>query len=241
MSDDLSSPNSFQQLPSHTDTVGCAADQSMPPGARRPQQLRGKRRVDAILDCAAEMIASEGIGSIKLHRVAQNTCTTTGSMYHFFPDRDALLRALLERHTRELRGIVEKMEQEVASDWSELQTPDLVDRLTGPFIDFMDRHPDFLPLTRLVRISGGANDRDAELDQCVSRVHEALIALRMPDASATERKVMGLSITAIAQGFVSLMTRTDNETIVRLLRSELRRALIAYLDNALAQPNNNRS
>lgn len=170
---------------------------------------------------------------MKLHRIAQRTCTATGSMYHFFPDRDALLRALLERHTRELRTMMERLEHEVGNEWSDLSTSALVDRLINPFIDFMDRHPDFLPLTRLVRINRGAHDRDVELDQCVSRLHEALIALRRPDATAAERKVIGLSITAISQGFVSLMTRTDDAAIVKLLRTELRRALIAYIDNTL--------
>lgn len=64
---------------------------------RAPVQARGERRVDAILDAAAALIAEVGYEEITLRAVAKRSGAAIGSIYHFFPDKEALVNALLER------------------------------------------------------------------------------------------------------------------------------------------------
>lgn len=206
-----------------TDEVTCA-------DARRPQQERGQRRFDAILDATAELIAEEGIGSVRMHRICQLTRTTTGSMYHFFPDREALLRALVERHARELQAQMERFERETASEWAGLSADDAVDRFVTPFLTYVDTHPAFLALLRIARADGSA-ERDGGLGQIILRLTGAIVASRDPAASASDVRSRAIALIAILEGMIELGARLRDPNDVPALRHELRRALVAYLDS----------
>lgn len=209
---------------------------------RRPQQERGQRRVDAILDSTAGLIVEEGVAAVTMHRVARRSHTTTGSMYHFFPDREALLRALAARHAQALRTLMGELEREAAARWSELSTPDAVTLFLGPFVGYLDRNPDLLPLARAARTSEWGAGRDAELDALMLRLAEALVSSRDPSASRQAIACRAVAVLAITDGVVTAMghlsvpgrsTRLP-EGLHGDLRGELRRALVAYLDSYAA-------
>ncbi len=206
---------------------------------RRPQQERGQRRVDTILDSAAGLIADEGVAAVTMHRVARRSETTTGSMYHFFPDREALLRALASRHVQALRALMGELEREAAKRWQELSTPDAVALFLGPFVGYVDRNPDLLPLARAARTSEWGAGRDAELDALMRRLAEALVSSRDPGASRETITRRAVAILAITDGFVTAMGHVSAPgrdtrlpaTLRDDLRAEQRRALVAYLDS----------
>lgn len=210
-----------------------------PSTPRRPQQERGQRRVDAILDSAAALIADEGVAAVTMHRVARRSGTTTGSMYHFFPDREALLRALVARHAQALRALMGELEREAAARWKELSTPDAVALFLGPFVGYVDRNPDLLPLARAARTSEWSAGRDAELDALMLRLAEALVASRDPAAPHDAIACRAVAILAITDGIVTAMGHLSAPgrstrlpaTLRDDLRGELRRALVAYLDS----------
>lgn len=201
---------------------------------RRPQQERGQRRVDAILDAAAALVAADGIAGVTMHRVAQHSGTTIGSMYHFFPDREAVLRTLALRHTQALRALTAQTERETATHWSRLSTAEAVDRFLGPFLSYVDRHPDLLPLGRFARSCGWNADREAEMDRLVTRLAEAVVASRSQAASPAELRVRALTMTAMVEGVMGVAAgqaaASGDAPTVAAVRQELRRALVAYLD-----------
>ena len=215
-------------------TAGRAEPQPAP-APRRPQQERGLRRVDAILDAAAALITTDGIAGVTMHRVAQHSGTTIGSMYHFFPDREAVLRALAERHTEQLRTLITEAEREGAARWSQLSTAEAVDRYLDPFLRYVDHHPDLLPLGRFARASGWTAHRSAEMDRLIIQQAEAVIASRVPDASRAELTTRAVTMTAMVEGVMGAAARqatpARSAPSVAAIRQELRRALVAYLDS----------
>ena len=56
---------------------------------RIPRQSRGQARVELLLDAAAELIAESGIASATAEAIALKARTAKGSLYQFFPNRDA--------------------------------------------------------------------------------------------------------------------------------------------------------
>ena len=210
---------------------------SLPSAPRRPQQERGQRRVDTILDGAAALIEEEGVAAVTMHRVARHSGTTTGSMYHFFPDREALLRALAARHAQAIRSLMGKLERDAATRWAGMATPAAVDLFLDPLLDYMEHHPDLLPLARLARTAQWGAARDAELDAVVVRVAEALVASRDPSTPRAALAVRAVAVLSMLEGIVGAMGRTmpgrttSAATRRRALRAELRRALVLYLDS----------
>jgi AcrR family transcriptional regulator len=69
--------------------------------ARRPQpkrQERGQRRIAAILEAAAALFTSRGVEGTTMSAVAARSETSIGSLYQFFPNREALVEALAEQY-----------------------------------------------------------------------------------------------------------------------------------------------
>src|SRR5690242_16463951 len=61
---------------------------------REPQQARGQRRIDAILDAAQQVLAEGGYEGVTTNAIAARAKMSIGSLYQFFPNKDAILQAL---------------------------------------------------------------------------------------------------------------------------------------------------
>lgn len=57
--------------------------------------------VDAILDAAAEILRKHGYDDATTNRVADKAGVSVGSLYQYFPNKQSLVTALIERHDSE--------------------------------------------------------------------------------------------------------------------------------------------
>lgn len=64
---------------------------------RRPQQDRARKAVDAILEATARVVGREGPESATTQRIAHLAGVSVGSLYQYFPAKEALFGALVER------------------------------------------------------------------------------------------------------------------------------------------------
>lgn len=72
-------------------------------GLRRvPRQRRGQERVRRVLEVADRLLAEEGTAALTTTRVAAEAGTSVGSLYQYFPDRDAIVEALALGYMHEL-------------------------------------------------------------------------------------------------------------------------------------------
>jgi AcrR family transcriptional regulator len=65
---------------------------------RVPQQDRSRDKVRRVLDAADELLAREGAGALVTTRVAEEAGIAVGSVYSYFPDKDAIAEALALRY-----------------------------------------------------------------------------------------------------------------------------------------------
>lgn len=72
---------------------------------RKPRQARARATVDAIVEGAARVFRREGWDATT-NRIAVEAGVGIGSLYEYFPDKQALLVALAERHVDEAEALV---------------------------------------------------------------------------------------------------------------------------------------
>lgn len=65
---------------------------------RRPSQQRSRATVEAILEAAARVFAASGYAGATTNHIAGEAGVSVGSLYEYFPNKDAILAALLETH-----------------------------------------------------------------------------------------------------------------------------------------------
>lgn len=68
---------------------------------KRPRQERSRALVEAILDAAARLLVRDGYEGTTTNRIAEIAGVSVGSLYQYFPNKESIVRALLERHVEE--------------------------------------------------------------------------------------------------------------------------------------------
>lgn len=66
-----------------------------------PIQRRSKATVEALLEAAAQVFEANGYGGGTTNRIADCAGVSIGTLYQYFPSKEALAVALLERHIDE--------------------------------------------------------------------------------------------------------------------------------------------
>jgi AcrR family transcriptional regulator len=69
-------------------------------------QERAKATVDAILAATARILVKEGYDHASTNKIAAAAGVSIGSLYQYFPSKEALVAALIEEHVVEMRTIL---------------------------------------------------------------------------------------------------------------------------------------
>lgn len=92
--------------------------------ARRPQtkarktasQERSRLTVDALVEATARILVKEGFDKASTNRIAEVAGVSVGSLYQYFPGKEALVAALIERHNQKVMAAIR---QELADAFHE--------------------------------------------------------------------------------------------------------------------------
>jgi AcrR family transcriptional regulator len=83
---------------------------------KAPSQSRSQATVTAILDATARVLIERGYAATNTNAVAERAGVSVGSLYQYFPNKDALILALRERHTAQMEAVVQRaFEREAGS------------------------------------------------------------------------------------------------------------------------------
>src|SRR5688572_16842657 len=74
-----------------------------------PRQTRSTATVDAIVEATAQVLATHGYEGATTARIAERAGTSVGSLYQYFPTKEALLVAVGERHLRDMLDVFQRL------------------------------------------------------------------------------------------------------------------------------------
>ena len=79
------------------------------PPRNPPNQTRSRERLTRVLDAADEVLAEDGVHAFTTTRIALVADLPIGSIYRFFPDKDAIVEALAVRYWSDFEDLVAGM------------------------------------------------------------------------------------------------------------------------------------
>ncbi len=76
---------------------------------KRPRQQRSRATVEAICVAAARVLASDGYARASTNRIAEVAGVSVGSLYQYFPNKDALVLAVAADHAADMGDLLERV------------------------------------------------------------------------------------------------------------------------------------
>lgn len=73
---------------------------------KKASQARSRATVDALVEATSRILMREGFDKASTNRIAQIAGVSIGSLYQYFPGKEALVAAVIERHNREIMRTV---------------------------------------------------------------------------------------------------------------------------------------
>jgi AcrR family transcriptional regulator len=188
-----------------------------------PQQARSRERFNHILKIAESLFAEHGYEAVTTNHIAEHSGVAIGSVYHFFPDKEAILGALVEQYASDLQSLFPPA-LTIQADL-EVVASIVIDRV----IAFEQHHAAFSHLLYALDM--------AKYGHIVGPIHQTVIAAiykvvqqvypHMPDALCQRYATVSFHLV---KGLLPLMaTEPDANTIQLEIQTALRAYLRAFL------------
>ena len=82
---------------------------------KRPKQRRSIETVEAIVEATARVLIKEGYEKASTNRIAKVAGVSIGSLYQYFPSKESLMLALVERHSNQMLTLLAESSVALAS------------------------------------------------------------------------------------------------------------------------------
>lgn len=82
---------------------------------KEASQQRSRATVDALIEATARILVREGFDKASTNRIAGEAGVSIGSLYQYFPSKEALVGAVMDRHQKELLQVVRGVLPQVAA------------------------------------------------------------------------------------------------------------------------------
>jgi AcrR family transcriptional regulator len=202
----------------------------LPEGAMRrvPRQARSQERVNRILDVAEVLFAGQGYDATTTNAIAARAGVSIGSLYQFFPDKGAILRALALRYAESLHRELTFADgvEMVSLSWG-----DYVNRLIDITDRFFTENPSYHAIFMEVQ---GTTRELAEIDEAADTqlIQDLAISLARRDASLEAADYEAIAFVLVKSiGTLLWLSLGREETFRQRLVRETKRLALQYLQD----------
>lgn len=190
-----------------------------------PQQARSAATIDAIRQATIQVLLADGVGRLTTTRVAERAGVSVGTMYQYYPHKQALLFGIVEK---QLLLIEDAMS--VASH--RLLGTDLKTLAEGLAAAWLDAKMADIVSSRAIYAIASEFDLAVPMSRAAKTMTEMFDALlaSTPDARFADRASVAFMLAALLGGSVRMVMEADpSDANLERLRVELPRACHAYL------------
>jgi AcrR family transcriptional regulator len=192
--------------------------------AKEPKRERGKQRVAALIDAGAELFAEKGYEATTMTEIASRAGAAIGSLYQFFPSKEALAEALFDRFAERWAASFARVE-ELAPGSSAREVADLL-------VDHkLKQRTDRDAAIALSGAVAGIVERRKPLGDALRGRIAAILSAGNPALGQDEAAAAAIIVNQIMKMIPALASTEDERAAV--LVGEARKLLALYIDEVL--------
>ena len=196
---------------------------------KQATQERSRATVAALVEATACILVSEGFDKASTNRIAEVAGVSVGSLYQYFPSKEALVAEVAARHRREIMQVVREASADVMSLPLNEGIPQVIrvaveaHRVDPPLHRVLAEE---IPRTGALERVGGVNYEAQELFR--DYLHRRRDELAVADVEMAAF-VCATAIEAIAHNAVLHQPEVFSESNARTLIEETARLVLGYL------------
>lgn len=192
---------------------------------KSPVQARSTATIEVLHEATIQVLLKEGIVKCNTTRIAERAGVSVGSIYQYYPNRDSLLAAVLQRH---LDSVAEKIE-ELCLKYEKTSIKTLISALVDEIILAKLSNPE--ESKALYAISGerGGLDLSKRMNDrmlaAVSNLLGSASDIEFDDSQIVAEFVLGAIMGLIRRVLENQVT----DKVEQVLESHLKLMVVAYL------------
>jgi AcrR family transcriptional regulator len=140
---------------------------------KRPQQRRSRVTIDTIFEATIQVLLANGLDGITTIQIAERAGVSVGSLYQYFPNKRALMAAVVKRHV----GAVVDATIAACQSSHGKTIAEMCATMMDAFVEAKTRRPE---VSRALYLPSAAINADAivreESIRCASAVHDMLVS-----------------------------------------------------------------
>lgn len=194
---------------------------------RVPRQRRSQERVARIVQAAGALLEENGYAQLTTNAIASRAGTSIGSLYQFFPNKEAVVAELVAQYRRELHAF---LHQGLSVALVRESIPAVVEIVVDGIEALRERSPGFGSILWLRSVEGSPSLTAIALDRDILDPLEKLLAEAYPDVPMERRH---RCMVVVGETTKALLSRVSRETpfVQAQMRQELKRMLGLYLSS----------
>ena len=161
-----------------------------------PRQQRALVTRAAIVDAAGRILLTEGAGALNTNRIAKVAGVSVGSLYQYFPNKEAVLGALAEREGANLRNKLEELIKLTA----DMPVEQFVDQVIHAMFAMRERHALLIRISDAHSGEAGLMQQRVALAESLRDVVRRVIQRRSPEVRPVDADVASFVIVHAIQG-----------------------------------------
>ncbi len=191
-----------------------------------PRQFRSQQTVDSILDTAATLFVDVGYENATTNAIAEKAGISIGTLYRYFPDKDAVLKALADRYYQQSNMLFQTL---FVEDAKYLPLEILINRLIDPYLEMYRKYPVYahilLGADVSLDIAAVSCGMEAEMIGGIANFYRVLAS------HLDERRAYLLAVVskAAVKMLLSLVLPSSDEQYQADVIAEVKQMLLRYL------------
>ena len=179
-----------------------------------------------ILDAALELFGEQGYRAVSTNAIAARAGISPGSLYQFFPNKEAIAEALSMRLVESFRAAHASAFDR--TDLAEIGLDEVVDAVIDPLVAFNVAHPGAKALFADTDMPAGLAEGTRPLQAALLGRVDYVIGVRAPQLSAADRSRSALVAVQIVRAMTGAIVAAGEQDRAALV-AETKRALRGYL------------
>ena len=202
---------------------------------KQPRQERAQATVAALVEATARVLVSRGWSGTTTNHIAKQAGVSVGTLYEYFPGKEALVTALVEQHLQEVETQLLALAGRLAA------TPPTLESLIREIVTLMIELHGAAPQLHRVLFEEVPHHKDLldrvramEDAQTGALAHQLASLLPLREPEVTARVIVEL-LEALTHRWVVAPGATEPLPRPRMQR-ELERLVLAYVRSSAADP-----